>query len=1196
MSKNWFIRSKLNGNLFGPYPVDLLKTYIAQGRIDANYTVSSNKKHWQEISDWAASDKKKLGKYEIIRELGRGGMGAVYLAYDPNLQRNCAVKVMLNNDDTDALKRFQIEAKAVAQIKHPNIIHIYDICEEPHHFFVMDYIEGVPLDEYLIRLSIQQKVQIFAKICDAIAFAHERNILHRDLKPANILVRHDGEPIIVDFGLAKNIQQQDNLTKTGDVFGTPKYMAPEMTQGQFGTPQVDVYSLGVILYEMLTGRVPFDGENSLELLYQLTMADPIPPSKLNSSIPKEGDLETICLRALEKSPENRIASVQFLHREIKCFLSGKPIRLKPPTNVQKTLKWLNKHRTVIAVSSIALIVIGITIGVYLWGIAIQNHKTRFQDKMLTLRSTRALAQEKKKSIDTYLSSKNHDQFFHLSVKEQMQNLKDKINGEIEIYDIYNYIEKNYPPNYTQENFSDKDEKDEIERELKKRWPLRDRETQLQKNKDYYRQLDSKLRFSVLPNFPRKTHYHFTEDSELVCVSEKNKYIAQKTTSGQWLLWQRPFDKLSLATATKIDDIPVGDDDKCTFSDDETLFVVETNRHLYFWDLTKKRIVFSHRGRMEHIAFHRHFVAFVTYTNTQSFMNIYDRKRKTIVEKFLTNYLIFTDFSEDFFVVVHQQKISTFDVKKQKTRHHDIPTSSIRQRVDLDRRHNELVFLSRLSVSIFNIATAKMRTFPFEFSSSTVSSTKKSFININHSQIAFVRDSGEVIISYLSQLSTDKVSIIASKRLIPSSDENVRKLAFAPQYFLGVFKTNSVELINTQNGSKIITIDYDTRDKVDGQLTSFNNGLMVSMMTKKDYKEYFFPLKKYSVDDNLKRVIQRFMRIYTTGGQIAQDIFITKNFMVYTSWMGFLIWKDGKFFGYRKIYKSPEKFKLSPKNDYMTVRYRASEIHLYETQNFKRISSDILGKTGRYFLNSHSQEMREISSATFAKDGKHLFLSRSNLQLFKYNLETKKITKICRDSWDGSVLLLDMMQSHDDYIVVGFSEHNGQKGGYAVFTPERRRTIHKTEDAVCAINIHQQYFVVALENGVIRVYDFRSPKKKIMEFRCPGKPQRVLFSPNGEYVAAFTAHDTYIFDIKTYNLEKDNYFKIYNGHYKNHIGTFRHDWKKAYFTNNSGDVLVFDQEFFVDEDAYEKRLQQQKNFLSNDFFESREKLKRILKQE
>ncbi len=252
--------------------------------------------------------KTSIKGYEILGELGRGGMGVVYKARQPGANRLVALKMVLNSGRAagEALQRFKLEAEAVAQLQHPNIVQLYEVGEDDGcPFFSLEFIEGDSLSKKIENTPQPAKdaAQILQKLSEAMYLAHQRGIIHRDLKPANILLTKDGTPKITDFGLAKRFEDKgDGQTRDGAIMGTPSYMAPEQAQGRTKDtgPAADIYSLGAILYDMLTGRPPFRGTTLLETLQQVQSVEPVPPMRLQPSLP--ADLQTICLKALEKDP------------------------------------------------------------------------------------------------------------------------------------------------------------------------------------------------------------------------------------------------------------------------------------------------------------------------------------------------------------------------------------------------------------------------------------------------------------------------------------------------------------------------------------------------------------------------------------------------------------------------------------------------------------------------------------------------------------------------------------------------------------------------------------------------------------------------------------------------------------------------------------------------------------------------------
>ena len=274
---------------------------------------------------------KYFGDYELLDEIGRGGMGIVYRARQVRLDRTVALKMILTGQlagDVD-VQRFHTEAEAAAQLNHPGIVPIYEVGEhEGHHYFSMGFIEGESLAARLNEgpLPPREAAEITKKIARAIAYAHQKKVIHRDLKPANILVDTEGEPKVTDFGVAKNFETDSGLTVTGQVLGTPGYMPPEQAAGEMDKigPAADIYSLGAVLYALLTGRPPFQSANAVDALVAVMEQEPVAPRHLNPKIPR--DLETICLVCLDKDPGKRFNTADELAEEIERFLAGDRIR------------------------------------------------------------------------------------------------------------------------------------------------------------------------------------------------------------------------------------------------------------------------------------------------------------------------------------------------------------------------------------------------------------------------------------------------------------------------------------------------------------------------------------------------------------------------------------------------------------------------------------------------------------------------------------------------------------------------------------------------------------------------------------------------------------------------------------------------------------------------------------------------------
>jgi serine/threonine protein kinase len=251
-----------------------------------------------------------FGRYQIVRPLGRGAMGAVYLAYDSQLQRHVALKTPSLSDRADVIARFLSEARAAAQLRSPYICPVYDVGEIGGiRYLSMAFIDGAPLSRLITEGRLRTPEAIAAmtqKIARGLQKAHEQGVIHRDLKPDNIMIDGDGEPIVMDFGLARRLDDDVRLTNPGSLMGTPAYMSPEQVEGdpdRIG-PGTDIYSLGVMLFEMLTGRLPFQGSLAA-ILRQITLADPPKPSSLNPALAQAERLEHVCLRMMARSQTNR---------------------------------------------------------------------------------------------------------------------------------------------------------------------------------------------------------------------------------------------------------------------------------------------------------------------------------------------------------------------------------------------------------------------------------------------------------------------------------------------------------------------------------------------------------------------------------------------------------------------------------------------------------------------------------------------------------------------------------------------------------------------------------------------------------------------------------------------------------------------------------------------------------------------------
>ena len=289
-----------------------------------------------------------FGDYELLDEIGRGGQGVVYRARQKSLNRTVALKVIGLGRwaSTPHLRRFRQEAEAAARLEHPQIVPIYEIGERDGScYFSMKFVEGGQLDEVVRRepMSTRRAAELLVKIARTVHFAHERGILHRDIKPGNILVDKNGEPHLTDFGLARLIEQESTITNSFDVLGTPSYMSPEQAGGRVKelTPAADVYALGAVFYQMLTGQPPFAGGTTYETIKLVLETEPRRPRLWNSKA--DVDLETICLKCLEKDPQRRYSSALALAEDLERWLRHEPIRARRTGIFTRSRKWVRRN-------------------------------------------------------------------------------------------------------------------------------------------------------------------------------------------------------------------------------------------------------------------------------------------------------------------------------------------------------------------------------------------------------------------------------------------------------------------------------------------------------------------------------------------------------------------------------------------------------------------------------------------------------------------------------------------------------------------------------------------------------------------------------------------------------------------------------------------------------------------------------------
>jgi serine/threonine-protein kinase len=377
----------------------------------------------------------RIAGYEILELLGAGGMGVVYKARQPRLARFVALKMIraAASARTEDLERFESEARAVAGIEHPNIVRIFEIGEhDGQPYFSLEYLGGGSLATKIggKPQRVGEAARIVEVLARAMHVAHQHGIIHRDLKPANVMLATDGTLKIADFGLAKRLESDSGQTRSGSILGTPSYMAPEQAKGETRKvgPAADQYALGAILYELLTGRPPFQGTSVLDTLDQVRSREPVPPSQLQPKIPR--DIETICLKCLEKDPDRRYPGVADVAEDLRRFQAQEPIQARPVSEIERLWRWCLRNQRVAALAATAAMLLVAVAVVSGTGIVIVNHK----NQALTLANI-AMKQANSVAEERRLEAVRKQDIAETAARAANQQNRSVVDAQVELIDL-----------------------------------------------------------------------------------------------------------------------------------------------------------------------------------------------------------------------------------------------------------------------------------------------------------------------------------------------------------------------------------------------------------------------------------------------------------------------------------------------------------------------------------------------------------------------------------------------------------------------------------------------------------------------------------------------------------------------------------------------------------------------------------------
>lgn len=1067
------------------------------------------------------------GKYKVVKELGRGGMGVVYLTWDVQLQRYCALKYLLSRVP-EQIARFKSEAQAMAQMEHPNIIKVHEICIE-QSFFVMEYIEGCPLDEFIINASLKKKLQVFHKICTAISFAHKKGVYHRDLKPANILVKNDGEPIVLDFGIAKNVKQSVELTHTGEIIGSPKYMSPETIRGVKVDERSDVYSLGVILYQMLTNKVPFDGDSVMEIFFQLSNHKPILPSKLNSKIKRDSDLEIICLKALEKQKEQRIESVHFLAEEIHSVLQNKPIRLRPLSKMQRALLFCQRNITVVIsglIVSLALLV----------GAVIVNAGQAQANLLLSEKNEQAKQDIIRAKKDTIRSILDVIAIRHRTSEVMLDysRLQDayRLLRSLAIDDIIDLASE---------------KREQEEQELAK----------------LYQELNEHLKFLVLPRFPesleRITIKEDGSQSENSLLSPQGKYILKCRThqgGSKLFLWDI-HGKTDLNEKNVLDVFPAQVKQKqiAIFSHDERyLFYINAKSEICLYDIATKSIILSKKnGYLSRSLFtpDSNYAVFCSQRQEQYYFFVYNLKNKEILplERRRCDYIFVSNNSRwvCFCENDNDAPITLFDLQKRK--YNKIPRVYKGDYTPFFSSEGDQLFVMySLGLYVYNCEKPEKHKI---YHGLKYAHSENMFPIAMKNRFAFFNRQDGLILgqAFDQNISYEKVS-----------EESTGIFSFIPvtERFLGVVQEKRLQIHDVYTGNIICNLALEPGNMIESaNVFQKQDGFYIHIASNRHYSVFYLKHTRSGINNELKKIMSNLGSIVKNTSSRSKVI-LKNNAIIYSSPLGFVVWKDGVFDfwqSYRFVISGGgiRCFITNPQQNEMFVANRFGEFDIHSLDN----------KNTHRKMRLQNRKIKDLHSFCF--DGDDLIITDRVSGVFRKNITSKKMHRIFPNLSSPRMVA----STKNGELIFGLSSGQiavGFKSGEIIYG---QQTI-LSEIKFLKVCDELRMFIAANEKEMQIWYDFTNPQL-LHTFKI-ANIMDVSFSPDKNYFAVFQRNKISIYRVVDFlqQTTKKQKYEMYYGYNKQSIG-FSDDWNQAAFSEGGATTLVFAQDYICNKNKLVEKI-------------------------